>query len=143
MQWIENYKILMLRITLSIIFIWFGALKIAGISPAQELIEKTVYWFPANIFIPFLGWCEVAIGIGLLIRKILTFTITVLLLHMICTFLPLIIIPEACFTVIPYGLTLAGQYIIKNIVFLAAILIILGMPAAKHKKSNLTSSHYV
>jgi hypothetical protein len=38
--------------------------------------------------------------------------------------LPLILLPEACFTVFPFGLTLEGQYIVKNLVIIGAALVI-------------------
>ena len=52
-----------LRISLGIIFIWFGALKPFGDSPAVDVITKTVYWFDPDIFIPILGVWEMAIGL--------------------------------------------------------------------------------
>ena len=69
--WMERYGHFLLRISLAIIFIWFGPLKPFGLSPAQILVERTVYWFPADTFVPILGWWEVAIGIGLLFRPLL------------------------------------------------------------------------
>jgi len=55
-----------LRISLGIVFAWFGALKLFGESPANDVITKTIYWFDPNIFIPILGVWEVAIGVCLL-----------------------------------------------------------------------------
>ena len=36
------------------------------------------------------------------------------------TALPLVILPEVVWTVFPYGLTLEGQYIVKNLVLIGA-----------------------
>ena len=55
-----------LRISLGVIFIWFGLLKVFGESPANDLITKTVYWFNPDVFIPILGIWEAAIGLCLL-----------------------------------------------------------------------------
>jgi uncharacterized membrane protein YkgB len=46
---------------------------------------------------------------------------------MIFTFLPLFFFPDVSFTQehAPYGFTIVGQYIVKNLVFLAALIIIL------------------
>ena len=41
----NTYGILFLRYSVGIIFIWFGFLKPFGISPAQDLVANTVYWF--------------------------------------------------------------------------------------------------
>ena len=65
---IEQHSIIIMRIALAIVYIWFGALKIIGISPAGDLVEETVFWFKPEIFIPVLGLCEVLIGLGLLIK---------------------------------------------------------------------------
>ena len=63
----EKYGILLLRISLGVIFIWFGALKLFdGLSPAEELVKRTVYWFSPEVFFPILGLWEVLIGVGLL-----------------------------------------------------------------------------
>ena len=52
-----------LRYSLAVIFIWFGALKPFGMSPAAELVANTVFWFDPDVFVPILGWWEVAIQI--------------------------------------------------------------------------------
>ena len=44
-KYMSTYGILLLRYSLAMVFIWFGLLKPLGISPAQELVENTVYWF--------------------------------------------------------------------------------------------------
>ncbi|MFT5089807.1 MAG: putative membrane protein YkgB [Planctomycetota bacterium] len=129
--WMERYGHLLLRISLAIIFIWFGALKPFGLSPAQTLVERTVYWFPADTFVPILGWWEVAIGIGLLFRPLLRIALFLLFLQMPGTALPLFILPEICFTDIPFALTLEGHYIIKNLTLISAALVIGG--TVRHK----------
>ena len=40
------------------------------------------------------------------------------------TFLPLILLPEVCFTSFPFGLTVEGQYIIKNLIIISAALVV-------------------
>lgn len=115
-----------LRISLGIIFIWFGALKPFGNSPANDVIIKTIYWFDPDIFIPILGFWEVAIGICLLIPSLIRIGLFLLALQMPGTFLPLILLPEVCFTSIPFNLTLEGQYIVKNLVLIGAAMAVGG-----------------
>lgn len=122
----EKHSINLMRIALAIVYIWFGALKIFGLSPAGELVSQTVYWFNPEIFIPILGICEVLIGFGLLIRKLIPVTIVLLLLHMFATLIPFFILKSSCFEIFPYEPTLAGQYIVKNIVLISGALIIAG-----------------
>lgn len=124
--WMARYGIRLLRWSVGIVFVWFGALKTVGMSPAQELVARTVYWFPPEIFIPILGWWEVLIGAGLLIRPLARMAIALLFLQMPGTFLPLILLPGVCFTSIPFGLTIEGQYIIKNLVLISAAIVVGG-----------------
>jgi len=125
-RWMNKYGRFFLRLSLAFIFIWFGLLKPFGLSPAAELIAKTVYWVPSDVFIPILGWWEVAIGIGLLFRPLIRVAILLLFFQMIGTFMPLIILPNVCFTQFPFGLTLEGQYIIKNLILISAAIVIGG-----------------
>jgi uncharacterized membrane protein YkgB len=113
-----------LRIGIGIIFIWFGLLKPLGLSPAAELLAKTVYWWTPEIVVPALGWWEVAIGVTFLIPQLTRVAIFLLAVQMPGTFLPLVFLPEVCFTVFPFGLTLEGQYIVKNLVIIGAALVI-------------------
>jgi uncharacterized membrane protein YkgB len=114
-----------LRASIGIVFIWFGALKTVGdLSPAYDLVAATVYWLTPEIIVPILGWWEIAIGVCFLIPALTRIGLLLLALQMPGTFLPLILLPEACFTVFPFGLTLEGQYIVKNLVIIGAALVI-------------------
>ena len=119
-----RYSVRLLRYSLGIIFIWFGALKPFGMSPAQELVANTVYFVDPEWFIPILGWWEVAIGVGLLYRPLIRPAIALLFLQMPGTFLPLVLLPDVCFTSFPLGLTMEGQYIIKNLILISAALVV-------------------
>lgn len=124
--WMDRHGIRLLRWSVAIVFIWFGALKTVGMSPAQELVARTVYWFPPEVFIPILGWWEVLIGIGLLYRPLARAAIALLFLQMPGTFLPLVLLPDICFTAFPFGLTIEGQYIVKNLVLISAAIVVGG-----------------
>ena len=124
--WMNRYGQSILRYSLAVIFIWFGGLKVAGISPAAMLVQRTIYFFDPQTFPVILGWWEVLIGVSLLFRPLLRTAILLLFLQMPGTFLPLILLPDICFTDFPFGLTLEGQYIIKNLVLISAGLVIGG-----------------
>ncbi len=118
--WMQRYGVLSLRWSLGIVFVWFGALKPFGLSPAAGLVEKTVTWFPFDYFFPILGVWEVAIGLCLMFRPLLRVALVLLFLQMPGTALPLLLLPDICFTHFPYALTLEGQYIIKNLTLISA-----------------------
>jgi len=113
-----------MRMSLALIFIWFGLLKPLGMSPEEELIKNTVYFFPPGIVLFVLGCWEVIIGIGLLYKPLLRLALLLLLIELPGTFLPLIVLPDICFNSIPFGLTLEGQYIIKNLFLIGAAFVI-------------------
>jgi hypothetical protein len=66
------------------------------------------------------------IGLGLIFGKFMRATLLLLFLQMPGTALPLLIMPEVVWTVFPFGLTLEGQYIIKNLVLIGAGLVLGG-----------------
>ncbi len=115
-----------MRISLAIIFIWFGALKPLGVSPEAELIKRTVYWIDPESFMSVLGWWEISIGVGLLYRPLIRMALLQLLIQLPGTLLPFFLLPEVCFTQLPWGLTLEGQYIVKNLFLLSAAFVIGG-----------------
>lgn len=134
--WMNKYGRLFLRYSLAVIFIWFGALKPLGMSPATDLVTQTVYWIPANIFLPILGWWEVAIGVCLIFRPLIRAAIFLLFVQMIGTVMPLFVLPDVCFTSIPFGLTLEGQYIVKNLIIISSALVIGGTVRHEAARDN-------
>lgn len=124
--WMRRNGLFVLRMGLGIVFVWFGLLKPLGMSPAEELVRRVVYVVPPDLFVPLLGWWEIAIGVGLLYRPLNRTAILLLFLQMPGTLLPLVLLPEVCFTQVPWGLTLEGQYIIKNAVLIGAALVVGG-----------------
>ena len=122
----DKYGRFVLRISLAIIFIWFGGLKFFGISPANDLVTHTVYWIRPEVFIPILAVWEVAIGVCLLFHPLIRVALFLLFLQMPGTMLPLAVLPKVCFTQFPFGLTLEGQYIIKNLVLISAAFVVGG-----------------
>ena len=124
-KFMDKFGVTLLRYSLGIIYIWFGGLKVVELSPAQELVENTVYWFEnPKTFVPILGIWEVVIGITMCIKPLIRVSIFLLFVQMPGTFLPLVLFPEVCFTNFPFGLTLEGQYIVKNLIIISSALVV-------------------
>jgi uncharacterized membrane protein YkgB len=124
-QWMAVYGVLLLRISVGIVFFWFGALKlIPGASPAEDLIRESLPFLPMNIFIPFLAVWEMAIGLGFISGKLMRLTILLMFLQMGGAVSPIFLNPKAVFVAFPFVLTLEGQYIVKNIVLISAAIVI-------------------
>ena len=114
-----------LRVALAVTFIWFGALKVLGRSPVADLVAQTVYWLPPAFFVRFLGWWELVIGVGLLSGVALRLILLLFWLQMAGTFLVLVLRPELAFqSGNPLLLTVTGEFVIKNLVLIAAGLVI-------------------
>lgn len=119
------YGARLLRVALAVTFIWFGALKVAGLSPVADLVAQTVYWLPPALFVPFLGWWEVVVGVGLLFGVALRLVLLLFWLQMAGTFLVLVLRPELAFqSGNPLLLTVVGEFVVKNLVLIAAGLVI-------------------
>lgn len=125
-KWMKNYGHLFVRLSLGIIFIWFGALKFYPDVQINEIVSRTVYWFDPKIFIPILAVWEIAIGAGLLFRFFLRTTLFLLFFQMIGSFLPLVILPQVCFVKPPFILSVEGQYIIKNLLIISSAILVGG-----------------
>ena len=129
-EWMARHGITLLRISLGVVFLWFGVLKFfPGLSPAQNLAARTIDiltfgMVPASVSIPVLASWECAIGIGLITNLFLRATLLLLFVQMMGTITPIFLFPSEVFMVLPYAPTLEGQYIIKNIVLVSAGLVI-------------------
>jgi uncharacterized membrane protein YkgB len=121
---LDRYSVPLLRYSLSIVFFWFGILKPLGVSSATKLVSDTVYFLPAELFVPILGVWEMVIGVCLLHKRLLRVGIALLLLQMAGTLLPLVILPAVSFTTFPTVPSLEGQYIIKNLVLISGALVV-------------------
>lgn len=114
-----------LRLSLGVIFVWFGALKVVGTSPATELVAATVYLVDPSWFVPLLGAVEVLIGVGLIVNRALRLVLPVFAGLLAGTLLVLVLLPQVAFQDgNPLLLTVEGGYVVKNIVLLAAGLVV-------------------
>lgn len=115
------------RISIFIIFFYFGLLKVLNLSPAAPLVEallnRTLPLIPFNFFLKFFGAFEMLIGILFLIPKIERIAIFLLILHMFIVALPLFLLPQITWQkfLVP---TFEGQYIIKNLAIISLALVI-------------------
>lgn len=129
-SWMARHGITLTRLALGIVFLWFGALKLVpGWSPAEQLATRTMERLTFSLIAPgtalmlLAGW-EVLIGLGLLTGKFLRVTLLLLWIQMLGTLTPLVLFPAETFRIVPVAPTLEGQYIIKNLVLIAAALVV-------------------
>jgi uncharacterized membrane protein YkgB len=129
-RWMARYGIVLLRISLGLVFLWFGALKyFPGMSPAQTLATRTMGALSGGLVtsataMPILATWECLIGLGLILGRILRVTLLLLWAQMLGTIAPLFLYPQETFLHVPYAPTLEGQYILKNLVLITASIVI-------------------
>jgi putative oxidoreductase len=114
-----------LRLSLGLVFVWFGALKLAGDSPVVGLVSATLPWADPQVVVPVLGAVEVALGIGLLVGKARRLLLLALATHLAGTFLTFLMAPAL--TVQggnPLLLTADGEFVLKNAVLISAAILL-------------------
>lgn len=122
---LRRWSVPALRFSLAVVFIWFGLLKILGVSPVDELVSAMVYWVDPDWFIPALGVVEVLVGIGLALGKAIRLVLLVLVAQMVGTFLVFVLVPEIAFLDGNiFKLTTEGEFVLKNLVLLAAAMVV-------------------
>jgi uncharacterized membrane protein YphA (DoxX/SURF4 family) len=125
-HWMAEHGVTMLRCSIGLIFIWFGALKLVpDMSPADQIATDTTMALTFGLLSEdfarlALAALELVIGFGLLTGRFLRVTLLLLFLQMAGTLTPLVLFPEQIWFDFPFVLTLEGQYIVKNAVLISA-----------------------
>ena len=129
-EWMAQWGLVLLRISVGIVFFWFGFLKFfPGLSPAESLATESIRVLTGGLIEPrlslaILATWESLIGLGLISGRFLRTTLLLLFLQMPGTITPLFLFPELTFRQVPFVLTIEGQYIVKNLVLVSAGLVI-------------------
>ena len=114
-----------LRVSLGVVFVWFGMLKIFDVSPVSQLVARTVYLVDPDVIVTLLGVFEVTVGVLLLLGRALRLTLLLFLVQMLGTFLTFIVLPNVTFRDgNPLLLTVEGEFVVKNLVLIAAALVV-------------------
>jgi len=114
------------RFALGFVYFHFGLLKFfPDLSPAELLASQTIMRLSggaldASTALHWLAIMECGVGLAFIFHIWLRAAAVVFFLHMLGTFAPLIVLPELTFKVAPLAPTMEGQYILKNLVFVAA-----------------------
>ena len=142
-EWLISHSIIALRLSVGFVFLLFGVLKfVPGLSPAESLVQVTLErisfgilgGYPALLSVAVL---ETVVGLSLLSGRGLRIGVALLLFAMIGILSPLVVMTGELFTTNPPAPTLAAQYVIKDIVLLAAALVLL---ASRGGASAIASS---
>lgn len=122
----ERFAPTLLRLALAAVFVWFGALKVAGVSPVHDLIAQTLPFVDADLAVPALGVVEVLIGLVLAVGVLPRIALLVLVGHLAGTFLTFVTASELMWGSNVLELTADGEFVVKNLVLITAALVLIG-----------------
>lgn len=114
----------MLRLALAVVYIWFGALKIAGVSPVADLVAVMLPFLPEQVAVVGLGVAEVVLGLALAIGVLVPWVCAVMIGHLAGTFLVGLVQPALVYVDNPLVATLEGEFIAKNLVLVTALIVV-------------------
>ena len=126
----HRYGAVALRQSLALVFVWFGALKLTGDTPVEQLIGATLPFLSTDVTVPTLGFIEVALGLAVALSRAPRIVLLVLAGHLTGTFLSFITAPGFMFDDgNPFLLTADGEFVLKNAVLISAALVLVGREA--------------
>lgn len=144
-DFMSKHAVSILRYAMATIFIWFGALKLLpGVSPAETLAGRTLSamtfgLLQPKVSLPLLAVFEMTIGFGFAFARNLRSTIVLLMMHMAGTLTPFLFFPHE--TMSSFGVpTMTGQYILKNMVFIAVGFVMIGSLKSRNQAPELQTS---
>ncbi|UHG94474.1 DoxX family membrane protein [Spirosoma oryzicola] len=129
-RWLVAHSIALLRLGMGLVFFGFGVLKFfPGISPIEDLATRTTHILTLSVLsgqsaMNFVAALECLIGICFLTGRWLRVGVWLMAAQMIGAMSPLLIFPGELFPGPLHAPTLAAQYIIKDIILVAAGMVI-------------------
>ncbi len=129
-RWLVANSIAILRVCMGIVFLGFGILKFfPGISPIEDLATRTTAQLTFGLLsghaaMDFVAALECVIGVCFLTGRFLRVGVWLMAAQMIGAMSPLLLFPAELFNTPFHAPTLAAQYIIKDIILVAAGMVI-------------------
>jgi uncharacterized membrane protein YphA (DoxX/SURF4 family) len=125
---LERWSVPLLRVALGAVFVAFGVLKFfPGVSPVEALVQSTwgVLTFGivgGPLALVLTAVIETVAGLALISGRFARFGLVMLAVAFVGIFSPLVFFPGELFGSV--GPTLLGQYVLKNVVLVAAALVV-------------------
>ncbi|MBT2427912.1 DUF417 family protein [Streptomyces sp. ISL-112] len=143
---VDAHALALLRATVGIVFVGFGALKLfPSASPAEQVAvdaatKITLGLVPETVLLLSLAALETAIGIGLIVgRRLLRPALVAFFLHMGGVFSTLVLLPDAMWQPHSPAPTMEGQYVVKNVVLVAVCLVVAANEWGRRPRSRRTA----
>jgi len=127
-------------VSVGIVLVWFGLLKVLEVSPVADLVARTVYWFDPGLVVPALGTFEIVVGVLLIANRFLRVALALFAAQMLGNFLVFLILPNVAFQDgNPFLLTVEGEFVAKNVVLIAAGMVVGSSVPVWQKRASGTS----
>ena len=129
-QWLATHSVTALRVSLGLVFLAFGVFKFfPGLSPAESLAGQTfsILTFgliPDRVGLLMIAALETTIGLLLLTGLWTRVALGLLVIQLGGILSPLVLLPSEMFRADAVAPTLAGQYVFKDIILVAAAMVV-------------------
>lgn len=129
-RWLVAHAVTVLRISLGLVFAGFGVLKLfPDVSPAESIVrattdELTFGVVPGSLALVLTGAVEVAIGLLFITGRYLRVAVWVLTAQLLGILAPLLVLAPRLFSGPHHAPTLEGQYVLKDLVLVAAGMVV-------------------
>ncbi len=144
---LRAHSITLLRVVVGLVILAFGVLKFfPGVSPAEELTIKTTDALsfglvPGHVAIVIVATLETILGLLLVSGRLLRLAIYLLAGQLVGVLAPLALFTERLFSGPHHAPTLEGQYVIKDLIVVAAALVVAStlpglVPGAEPSRSD-------
>lgn len=115
----------LLRLALAFVYVAFGALKVAGLSPVADLVAAMIPFLPAEQAVIAMGIFEVIVGLLLAVGVLIPWIAAAQVVHLLGTFLVFLVLPGLTFVGgNPLALTVVGEFVAKNVVLIAGLFVV-------------------
>jgi uncharacterized membrane protein YphA (DoxX/SURF4 family) len=141
-RWLAAHSVTVLRVSLGAVFLGFGFLKFfPGVSPAERLVMKTtsVLTFglvPGSVSIIAIAVLECVIGLWLLSGRALRGVLVLLGLELVGILSPVVLLAGRLFMGPHHAPTLEGQYVLKDVILVGAVLVIAATVLTAKRRSR-------
>ena len=147
-RWFDVWGITLLRIAVGVVYIWFGALKVADRSPVEDLVLDVAFFAKGDWIVYAFGAWEIIIGLGLIFPVALRLTLLMLWVQLAGTLLAFVFAADKTFQDgNPLLLTETGEFVLKNVVLITSGLVIgstvrqRNRPVERNDSSRLAAVH--
>ena len=114
-----------LRLSLAVVFLWFGFLKLFNVSPVFDIIASVYPFITSHQSLYLLlALFEIVVGVGMLVPRMVVVSSWVMIGHLALATFGVLLTPQAFTGSFPF-LSVVGEFVVKNFVLMAGAFVVL------------------